>query len=184
MQPRAGGDEELALHHVCGHQVQSLVSDSHSTFGQSPDPSLRTTGEAPSPLPAHSMAPKGLIMSASPSASMLQGGHEGAEACPSLPPEILDMVACSIKLAADKARFCMAVRCLCRPACLKACYLLHLIERLEQEKLRLVSSLLCLLCHYCMYCPAMPALPCTRFACCRSPWSHAQIRPYLGAAAG
>ena len=56
-----------------------------------------------------------------------------------LPPDIWEEVARHIKPAADRARFCMIFKCLCEPASLKACFLLHLEERLKQERLHLVS---------------------------------------------
>ena len=61
-----------------------------------------------------------------------------------LPPETWEEVARHIKLAADRARFCMMFKSLSRPASLKACFLLHLRERLVQERLLLVSLSRCL----------------------------------------
>ena len=56
-----------------------------------------------------------------------------------LPQEVWELVATHLELAADKARLCLAVKCLCRATYLQSCYLLHLAERELQCQEQVVS---------------------------------------------
>ena len=68
-----------------------------------------------------------------------QGGNAEESMCPSLPKEIWEKVARKLQLAADRARLCMAFKCLCRPGHLKACLMLYMAERLKQQRQCVVS---------------------------------------------
>lgn len=128
-------------------------------------------------LLARCMAPSCLsrvAKNASPKCRHAAGGSGVARACHSLLSELLEKVASSIKLAADKARFCMTFRSLCKPPCLKACFLLHLTECLEQEKPQLVS----LACFALLLCHTHP-LRATALdvPCCMKPYLPAAAHP-------
>lgn len=71
---------------------------------------------------------------------MPQGGGGATRACPSLPLELWENVLRHVDTAADKARLCAAVRCLCKPLAFRNCLILHTTERMAQGRLVLVST--------------------------------------------